>query len=402
MTSIRLKFRPSTNPAKEGTLVFQLIHKRTVRRIRSKYRIRNDEWDKKYEEIILPSPASERYSRLKIIRSNIMYELKRLKAIAEKLDCSGKDYSLDEIIQKYISGTDTGCSVFDFIRAQAAHKKQLDKIRSSETYQTTLNSFMRFREGIDLTFDMIDSELMEHYEAELRRHGLLRNTSSFYMRVLRTNYRLAVEKGLTPDRHPFKHVYCGMDKTVKRSISFAEIKKIKELDLSRKRVMDFARDMFIFSFCTRGMSFIDMAYLKKNDLKHGCLTYRRKKTGQLLVIEWTKQMQDILDKYKPNSTQYLLPIITREDGNERRQYQNQMRKINRRLKDIATSIKLPVPLSLYYSRHSWATIARCKDIPISIISEGLGHDSEITTQIYLDSIKSYEVDKANRKILKDL
>lgn len=402
MTSIRLKFRPSTNPAKEGTLVFQLIHKRTVRRIRSKYRIRNDEWDKKLEEITIPSPASERYSRLKIIRSNIMYELKRLKAIAEKLDCSGKDYSLDEIIQKYISGTDTGCSVFDFIRAQAAHKKQLGKIRSSETYQTTLNSFMRFREGIDLTFDMIDSELMEHYEAELRRHGLLRNTSSFYMRVLRTNYRLAVEKGLTPDRHPFKHVYCGMDKTVKRSISFAEIKKIKELDLSRKRVMDFARDMFIFSFCTRGMSFIDMAYLKKNDLKHGCLTYRRKKTGQLLVIEWTKQMQDILDKYKPNSTQYLLPIITREDGNERRQYQNQMRKINRRLKDIATSIKLPVPLSLYYSRHSWATIARCKDIPISIISEGLGHDSEITTQIYLDSIKSYEVDKANRKILKDL
>lgn len=402
MTSIRLKFRPSTNPAKEGTLVFQLIHKRTVRRIRSKYRIRNDEWDKKFEEIALPSPASEGYSRLKIIRSNIMYELKRLKAIAEKLDCSGKDYSLDEIIQKYISGTDTGCSVFDFIRAQVAHKKQLGKIRSSETYQTTLNSFMRFREGIDLTFDMIDSELMEHYEAELRRHGLLRNTSSFYMRVLRTNYRLAVEKGLTPDRHPFKHVYCGMDKTVKRSISFAEIKKIKELDLSRKRVMDFARDMFIFSFCTRGMSFIDMAYLKKNDLKHGCLTYRRKKTGQLLVIEWTKQMQDILDKYKPNSTQYLLPIITREDGNERRQYQNQMRKINRRLKDIATSIKLPVPLSLYYSRHSWATIARCKDIPISIISEGLGHDSEITTQIYLDSIKSYEVDKANRKILKDL
>lgn len=382
--------------------MFQLIHKRTVRRIRSKYRIRNDEWDKNLEEIALPSPASERYSRLKIIRSNIMYELKRLKAIAEKLDCSGKDYSLDEIIQKYISGTDTGCSVFDFIRAQAAHKKQLGKIRSSETYQTTLNSFMRFREGIDLTFDMIDSELMEHYEAELRRHGLLRNTSSFYMRVLRTNYRLAVEKGLTPDRHPFKHVYCGMDKTVKRSISFAEIKKIKELDLSRKRVMDFARDMFIFSFCTRGMSFIDMAYLKKNDLKHGCLTYRRKKTGQLLVIEWTKQMQDILDKYKPNSTQYLLPIITREDGNERRQYQNQMRKINRRLKDIATSIKLPVPLSLYYSRHSWATIARCKDIPISIISEGLGHDSEITTQIYLDSIKSYEVDKANRKILKDL
>jgi integrase len=81
------------------------------------------------------------------------------------------------------------------------------------------------------------------------------------------------------------------------------------------------------------------------------------------------------------------PLILREDGSERRQYQNQMMKINRHLKDIASLIKLPVSLSLYYSRHSWATIARGKDIPLSVISEALGHDSEITTQIYLDTIK---------------
>ena len=113
-------------------------------------------------------------------------------------------------------------------------------------------------------------------------------------------------------------------------------------------------------------------------------------------------MQNILDKYEVNATQYLLPIILREDGNERRQYQNQMMKINRYLKRIATSINLSIPLSLYYSRHSWATIARGKDIPLSVISEALGHDSESTTQIYLDSIKSSEVDKANKEILKEL
>ena len=222
------------------------------------------------------------------------------------------------------------------------------------------------------------------------------------MRILRTNYRMAVEMGLTLDRHPFKHVYCGMDKTAKRSISFADIKRIKDLDLRKMPVLDFVRDMFVFSFCTRGMSFIDMAYLRKADLKNGYLTYRRKKTGQLLTIEWTSQMQEILDKYAPVPTRYLLPIITREDGSERRQYQNQMMKINRRLKEIAAMINLSVPLSLYFSRHSWATIARGKDVPLSVISEGLGHDSEITTQIYLDSIKSWEVDKANRKILEDL
>ena len=143
-------------------------------------------------------------------------------------------------------------------------------------------------------------------------------------------------------------------------------------------------------------------YLKKTDLNNGCLTYRRKKTGQLMTIEWTKQMQDIIDKYKPNGTSFLLPIITREDGNERRQYQNQMRKINRILKDIANQAGLPLSLSMYYTRHSWATIARGRDVPLAVISEGLGHDSETTTQIYLDSIKSSEVDKVNRMILEGL
>lgn len=178
-----------------------------------------------------------------------------------------------------------------------------------------------------------------------------------------------------------------MDKTVKRCIVIDEIRKIKELDLSRNPNLDFARDMFIFSFCTRGMSFIDMAYLKKTDLSNGCLSYRRKKTGQLLTMEWTGQMQDIFDKYRYVGTSYLLPIISREDGSERRQYQSQMRKINRHLKDIARLIGLSLTLSLYYIRHSWATIARGKDVPLSVISEGLGHDSETTTQIYLDSIK---------------
>lgn len=181
-----------------------------------------------------------------------------------------------------------------------------------------------------------------------------------------------------------------------------EIKKIKELDLSRQPILAYSRDMFLFSFYTRGMSFVDMAYLKKKDLRNGYLSYRRKKTGQLLTIEWTEQMQSILDKYKTNPSSYLLPIITKEDGSERRQYLNQIMKINRHLKDIAVLTKLSVPLSLYYTRHSWATIARSKDIPLAVISEGLGHDSEMTTQIYLDSIRSWEVDKANKKILQGL
>lgn len=401
-TSIKLKFRASVKPQKEGTLMFQVIHDRKVRRIKSQFKIFKEEWDEAAGQILLTVSDPSRCSQLQIIRLNVEWELRRLKKIIETFKRSGREWNLDEVIQKFNPHVNKEYSVFHFMQVQIQRKRQLGKIRSSETYQATLNSFMNFRQGVDLTFDMFDSDLMELYEAELRNRGVVRNTSSFYLRILRTNYKLAVEKGLTQDCRPFKRVYCGMDKTVKRCLSFSEIKKMKELDLSPKPALDFARDMFIFSFCTRGMSFVDMAYLKKSDLKNGYLIYRRKKTGQLLTIEWTRQMQALVDKYKGNPTQYLLPLIVREDGTERRQYQNQMMKINRGLKEIASLMHLSVPLSLYYSRHSWATIARGKTIPLSVISEGLGHDSELTTQIYLDSIKSIEVDRANRKILRDL
>ena len=402
MASIRLKFRPSTTPGKEGSLVFQIIHGRSVRRITSEYKIFACEWDKDNGRIILPPPLSPRYEYMASVKSDLQWQLDRLRRMTAESEKTADTVSLDEITANFSPCTDISDSVFNFIRNQIRHKRQLGKVRSSETYRSMLNSLMHFRNGRDLTFDMVDGGLMELYEAWMLNGGLTRNTTSFYMRILRTNYKMAVEKGLTADRHPFRHVYCGMDKTVKRSIPFIDIKKINGLDLSRKPSLDFARDMFMFSFCTRGMSFIDMAYLKKTDLDSGCLAYRRKKTGQLLTVEWTRQMQAITDKYKPNATKYLLPIITREDGSERRQYQNQMRKINRHLKDIARLAGLPLALSMYYTRHSWATIARGKDIPLAVIREALGHDSETTTQIYLDSIKSSEVDKANSMILEGL
>lgn len=398
MTSIKLKFRPSTTPGKEGSIVFQLIYGRTVRRITSRYKIFAGEWNGEVGRIALPTSSSPRYAHLVSVESALQWELNRLQRMVQE----SVPVNLDEIAANFSSGIDAMDSVFNFIRRQIHHKEQIGKVRSSETYRSMLNSFTCFRKGVDLTFDMMDGMLMELYEAWMRKCGLTRNSTSFYMRILRTNYKLAVEKGLTPDRHPFRKVYCGIDKTVKRSLPFSEIKKINALDLSRKPSMDFARDMFMFSFCTCGMSFIDMAYLKKADLNNGCLAYRRKKTGQLMMIEWTKQMQDIIDKYKSDGTSYLLPIITREDGSERRQYQNQMRKINRLLKDIANRAGLPLSLSMYYARHSWATIARGRDVPLAVISEGLGHDSETTTQIYLDSIKSSEVDKVNRMILEGL
>ena len=140
---------------------------------------------------------------------------------------------------------------------------------------------------------------------------------------------------------------------------------------------------------------------KKTDLNNGMLTYRRKKTGQLLSIRWEKCMQDIVDKYPGNYSTYLLPIIIHIRKDERLQYKNSICLVNRRLKEIGKKLGLVHPLTMYVARHSWASVARGKHIPLSVISEGMGHDSEKTTLIYLAALDTTVIDKANMVVLRE-
>ena len=274
--------------------------------------------------------------------------------------------------------------------------------RTAESYLTSLNSFMRFRENADVSWGEINTDLMSAYEHYLRREGICPNSSSYYLRNLRAIYNRGVESGLTVQSHPFRRVYTGIDKTVKRAVSLGVIRRIRALDLTSSPSADFARDIFLFSFYTRGMSFVDMAYLKKSDLKNGILTYRRHKTGQLLLIKWEKPMQEIVMKYDTSDTPYLLPVIREMNADERRQYKNTAHLVNNKLRKLGRRLGLPTPLTCYVARHAWASIAWSKNVPLGTISEAMGHDSEKTTRIYLASLDTSAVDTANSRVLKAL
>ena len=310
--------------------------------------------------------------------------------------------SADELKAEYPVSR-SGNYLFPFMEHLIISLKELGKVRTSETYASALNSFKRFRKGKDLLLDDLDTDVMMAYEAYLLHSGISIKSSSFYMRNLRAVYNRAVEKELTVQRFPFRHVYTGVDKTRKRAVPLQVIRQIKEMDLSRKPALDFARDMFLFSFYTRGMSFVDMAYLRKKDLNGSVLSYRRRKTGQQLFVKWEKCMQEIVDKYDTSQSVYLLPVIQPfSKTGERKQYIYAAHNINRSLKIIGNRLGLPVALTMYVSRHAWASIARSKHVPLSVISEGMGHDSEATTRIYLASLDTAAIDKANRMILKSL
>lgn len=394
MTSIKIKFRPSTVDGKEGGIYFQIIHNRVVRQLNTEYKLFAEEWNAESESIVIKGCRS---NFLLGIQERLSWDVVHLEKVVRTLDIERRRFTADDVITMFHKQTKES-SLFTFMHGVIAQLKQLGKIRTSETYTATLKSFMAFRESRDVPLDGISSDMMLLYEAHLKTRDVSMNTISFYMRNLRAVYNRAAEKGLTPQNNPFRHVYTGVDKTIKRAIPIKEIKALKELDLSLKPSLDFARDMFMFSFYTRGMSFIDMAYLKKSDLQNGILTYRRRKTGQLLTIKWEKCMEDIVSKYPQNQTDYLLPII-KETVNERRQYDNALHLVNYHLKDLSSMLKLQRPLTMYVARHSWASAAKAKNIPLSVISEGMGHDSEATTQIYLASLETSVVDKANKMIL---
>lgn len=403
MTSIKVKFRPSATDGKEGNIYYQVIRNRAVRQIGTELRLYESEWDKKASSVRIFAEISDtRKNYLQSVAERIHWDCKRLKTIIALLERKGGSYTAEDVAKQFNSQPD-GLSLFHFMQGIISQLKQLGRVRTSETYTATLNSFMKFRAGQDILLCEIDSDTMQLYEAWLKGNGTCPNTVSFYMRILRAVYNRAVEKELAEQRHPFKHVYTGIDKTVKRTVSLEAIKRIKELDLTLKPHLAYARDMFLFSFYTRGMSFIDMAYLLKSNLKDGILTYRRRKTGQQLSVKWERCMEDIVAKYKETyNTDYLLPIITNPLADGRKQYRNAIYRVNTALKEVARQAGLAVPLTMYCARHGWASIAKSKNIPLSVISEGMGHDSEETTRIYLASLDTSVIDEANSLILKSL
>ncbi|MCM1108429.1 MAG: site-specific integrase [Clostridium sp.] len=403
MVSVKLKLGAITRLEEQGMIYYLLVRNQEKIQIKSGYAVTIGEWDKRSFRINISGARDRDHrNRLTRLQDRIDRDVKRLCRIIYEMETTHADcYRLDEVVAVF-ARQKSGQSLFGYMESLVQSLNGMGRHRTSETYAATLKSFSSFTRGEDVLIEEMDAGLMQRYEAFLRGRSLTKNTVSFYMRILRAVYNRAVEQCLVEPGNPFKHVYTGIDKTVKRAIPLDAIRRIKALDLSCLPSAAFARDMFLMSFYLRGMSFIDMFYLRKSDLRHGHVTYRRRKTGQQLTIAWTPPMQAILDKYPVPPSGYLLPFPRTLQATERSLYRNTSYRINYNLKKVAALADIPIPLTLYVARHSWATAARSKGIPLRIISEGMGHDSEHTTQIYLASLDTAEVDQANELIMEGL
>lgn len=402
MATVKTKLRLSTVAGRPSSIIYQITHRRIVRQITTDYKVFPEDCKTGVSMII--SVNDEAMGRLRvprIISQKIRWDLQRLNMIISKYENGHCEYSADMIVDAF-QCMEKEFSFFNIMQKSIIRLLQQNRIGTAKNYSAALGSFRNFRCNEDIPIDAIDYAVMDDYQSYLRMKGLALNSISFYMRILRAVYNHSVESGIISDRKPFRHVFTGMEKTFKRAISIKNIRFIKDLDLSFKPNLEFARDMFMFLFYCRGMSFIDAAFLKKSDVVDNVLFYRRHKTGQQLRIRMVPVIKDILERYSDSQSPYLLPIITVSGKDGRIQYEAALRRINNGLRTIAKMLGMDTPLTTYVTRHAWASIAKAKNIPITVISDALGHDSIATTQIYLASIDATMIDKANEMIINDL
>lgn len=296
-----------------------------------------------------------------------------------------------------------GASLFELMREEADNMHQAGRHSTGRHYTATLNSIIKFCNGKDPTIENVTGEWVKAYETYMQKERrVTRNSSSFYLRCLRAIYNRATRRGLTENTQPFAGVYTGVDKTAKRAMTAEELRQIR-LATPDNAEQERARDLFLLSYCLRGMAFVDLAKLRTSDLRDGTLTYRRSKTGQLIAIRWTPRMQAWVEKYaKEAQGGYLLPIIRHPERDWYEQYVSEAARCNRALRQMKEKIGLTHPLTFYCARHSWSSIAYSKGVDVALISDALGHEHAQTTRIYLDSINAERLHLVNDEMIKEI
>ena len=277
---------------------------------------------------------------------------------------------------------------------------------TAHVYKNALYSFSKFCGTLNMSFRQVTKERLRRYGQYLYECGLKPNTISTYMRMLRSIYNRGVEAGSAPYvPRLFHDVYTGVDVCQKKALPAGELHKLLYEDPKSERLRRTQTiAALMFQFC--GMSFADLAHLEKSALDQSVLRYNRIKTKTPMSVEVLDTAKGMINQLRsnqepiPDCPNYLFDILCgnkkRKDERAYREYQSALRRFNNRLKDLARALRLKSPVSSYTLRHSWATTAKYRGVPIEMISESLGHKSIKTTQIYLKGFELRERTEVNK------
>ena len=282
-----------------------------------------------------------------------------------------------------------------------------NRYSTAHVYRNALSSFSEFLKTRHISFRDITRDTLKHYNRYLLIRNKKLNTISTYMRMLRCIYNRGVDRGEAPYVHRLFHdVFTGVDTRHKKALPTNELHALLHTDPgSDKLRRTQAIANLLFQFC--GMPFVDLAHLKRRNLEQGILKYYRQKTGASMsveILESAKQIMPLLLSTDigttSHSSDYLFSILSsrysKGESGGYIEYQSALRRFNNQLKNLARICRIRTPVTSYTLRHSWATTAKYRGVPVEMISESLGHKSIKTTQIYLKSFEISERTMVNK------
>lgn len=237
----------------------------------------------------------------------------------------------------------------------------------------------------EMTFEDITPRLMREWVSYMSEQGMKPNSISAYLLCVSSVFRVARIDNLT-QADPMRGLSLPKEQTRKRSLSLEDLRLLFALRPS-KEVCAVGLDIFRLSFFLIGINPVDLFSLEAP--VNGRIEYRRAKTGRLYSVQIEPEAMALIEAYRGSGDRLLQfwPCVD-------------YTLFYRRL--VYALHHLPVPfassLSIYWARHTWATLAARLDVPKDTIAAALGHGGNTVTDIYIDFDRS-KVDAANRRVI---
>lgn len=313
-----------------------------------------------------------------------------------------KDFTVTTLAEK-VNTLINRLTVEELLNNEYRRLRKEGRLKYASTYKELRTSLLHFNKHLDIYFSDIDVNWLKKYEVYLKAKGLGDNSIGVRFRTLRALYNKAISENIVKaEYYPFRIYKVSKLKkeTVKRSLTKTDIEKIINYQTDKESIQ-LSIDLFYFSYLSGGINFVDMAYLTSENIIDNRLIYTRKKTKKLIRLPLQTKALGIIDKYKSKNI-YLFPLFSsfhKTDVQKANRVNKMLSIINRNLRVVGKELDIPIDLTTYVARHSFATVLKRSGVNTSIISESLGHSSEKVTQIYLDSFENSQIDEAMKNLL---
>lgn len=392
-----------THEKTDGTypVVIRISHFQKGADVPTGVSLKAEDWDEKKRKVKGTYKGTQSVTRL-----NTYLEKKKSEASdkVKKLDEKGRLTGMTaKEIKKHLEGKSGTDSFFEFADELIAGMKKAKKIGNARAYQSAVAALKNFASNKDLTFREINLDFLNAFEEAHYAKDNTVNGLSVYLRTVRAIYNKAILKGLVDeDMYPFKKYKIKGKRSGKKAMPHEAIKTVEAIAEPAKRRHIWVRHYFLLMYFLRGMSFVDACHLKVKYINNGRIKYDRRKSGSSIDMEIPAQAQAIIDHYIEGKSpdDYLLPVITADTAEKQyNQVLDKRKKFNRYLKEFAPDYGIPANVTSSIIRNSYATRANNLGVPLSVISEMLGHSDLRTTQIYLDSLPKETTDSYHRKIV---